>query len=237
MNLLKYRNWIRENDLLRQEVRIGETDLLILTERDLRKEAVRATKEARSQIEGYIKKNPSFASSLTPVECREDAPLLVSMMALSALVCQVGPMAAVAGAISEYVARRLLLDSKEVIVENGGDIFMATSKPRKIGIYAGSSTFTEKISLKIEPEKTPLSICTSSGTVGHSLSFGKSDAVVVLSKNGALADAAATAIGNIINDTEDIKKGIELAKKIEGIEGVLIIVKDNLGLFGDVKLG
>lgn len=233
----RYRDWIREDDLLRQEVRVGETDLLILAEGDLRKEAICAVKEARRQIEEYIKEDPSFASSLTPIKVREDAPFLIKEMALSALSCKVGPMAAVAGAISEYVGRRLLPYSKEVIVENGGDIFMATSRPRKIGIYAGSSTFTGSLSLKVEPGQTPLSICTSSGTVGHSLSFGKSDAVVVLSKNGALADAAATRIGNAIKEKKDIDRGIKLAKKIKGIEGVLIIVSDSLGVFGDVKLG
>lgn len=232
----RYRDWVKGDELLKQEVKIGETDLLILTQKDLREEATRAAKESRRQIEEYIKKYPSFASSLTPIEIRDDAPPLVKKMALSALTCQVGPMAAVAGTIAEYVGEKLLLHSKEVIVENGGDIFMATSRPRKVGIYAGISTFTEKISLEIEPQKTPLSICTSSGTVGHSLSFGKSDAVVVLSKSGALSDAAATAIGNIINDKEDIKKGIGLAKKIKGIEGVLIIIEDNLGIFGKVKL-
>lgn len=237
MSRKRYRSWVRTDDLLKQEVRVGETDLLILTQGDLREEALRAVKESRRQIEEYIKKDPSFASSLTPIEIREDASPLVKRMALSALACEVGPMAAVAGAIAEYVGERLLSDSKEVIIENGGDIFMATSRPRKVGIYAGSSTFTERISLEIEPGQTPLSICTSSGTVGHSLSFGKSDAVVVLSKNGALADAAATAIGNTVKEKKDIDRGIKLAKKIEGIEGVLIIIEDNLGIFGDVKLG
>ena len=109
-------------------------------------------------------------------------------------------------------------------------------KKRVVGIYAGKSPLTGKIGLAIEGETTPLGICTSSGTVGHSLSFGKADAAVVLSQSATLADAAATAIGNIIKKPGDITRGIELAESIEGIKGVLIIIGDDMGVWGDVKV-
>ena len=120
----------------------------------------------------------------------------------------VGPMAAVAGAIAEHVGKELLPFSREVIVENGGDIFLRIIKARSIGVYAGeTSPFSGKIGLEISPEQTPLGICASSGTVGHSLSFGGSDACIVLSHSTALADAAATAIANLIGYADDIPRG------------------------------
>jgi len=145
-------------------------------------------------------------------------------------------MAGVAGAIAEFVGTELLAFSPEIIVENGGDIYLKSLKKRRIGIYAGKSPLTGKIGLEINEEDTPLGICTSSGTVGHSLSYGKADAVIATSKSAILADAAATAIGNLIKEPADITKGIELAKRIEGLKGIIIITGSNIGLWGKVNI-
>ncbi len=137
--------------------------------------------------------------------------MIVKTMAEAAEKAGVGPMAAVAGAIAEYVGRELLPFSREVIVENGGDIFLKTQKTRSIGIYAGeSSPFTGKLALRIEPKDTPLGICTSAGTVGHSLSFGKCDAAILVSPSASLADAAATAVGNLIQSADGHPQGHRL---------------------------
>ena len=145
-------------------------------------------------------------------------------------------MAAVAGAIAEAVGRDLLAFSSEIIVENGGDIFMKISKKRLVGIYAGQSSFTQKIAIEIMPRETPLGIGTSSGTVGHSLSLGNADAVIILSSSAALADAAATAIGNMVKAIDDIPKAIEQARNIEGMRGGVIIIGDQMGVWGKVKI-
>ena len=145
-------------------------------------------------------------------------------------------MASVAGAIAEFVGTDLASGSAEIIVENGGDIYLKSQKKRLIGIYAGKSSLSNKIGLEINASDTPLGICTSSGTVGHSLSYGKADAVTVVSKSTPLADAAATAIGNIIKQPSDIPKGIEMAKRTDGLKGVVIITGDILGLWGEIKL-
>ncbi|GAI02428.1 unnamed protein product [marine sediment metagenome] len=121
-------------------------------------------------------------------------------------------------------------------MENGGDIFLKCLGKRIIGIYAGKSPLTGKIGLEINGRDTPLGICTSSGTVGHSLSYGKADAVIVLSKSAALADAAATAIGNLVIQPDDIPKGIEFVGGIDGLEGVVIIQGESMGLWGKVKV-
>jgi ApbE superfamily uncharacterized protein (UPF0280 family) len=145
-------------------------------------------------------------------------------------------MAAVAGAMAEWVAKDLLSLSKEVIIENGGDIYLATSKERRIGIYAGDSPLSLKIGIVIRPEENPIGVCTSSGTVGHSLSFGKADAVCILSKSAALADAVATAVGNVVQEKKDIEYGLDMARGIEGVLGVLIIVGEKMGVWGNVTL-
>jgi len=187
-------------------------------------------------LEEYIKRNPAFLTSLEPITVGEDAPLIVREMVRSTGRVGVGPMAAVAGAIAEFVGNDLLAFSPEIIVENGGDIFLKSLKKRMIGIYAGKSSLTGRIGLEINGEDTPLGICTSSGTVGPSLSYGKADAVIVLSPSTTLADAAATAIGNLIVQHGDIPKGVEMAKGIEGLRGVIIIQDDKVGLWGQVKI-
>jgi ApbE superfamily uncharacterized protein (UPF0280 family) len=145
-------------------------------------------------------------------------------------------MAAVAGALAEMVSKDLLRQSKEVIVENGGDIYLATSKERMIGIYAGRSPLSLKIGIVISPEDSPLGVCTSSGTVGPSLSLGKANAVCTVSKSAALADAAATAVGNVVREKKDIESGLERAREIEGTLGALIIFEEKMGVWGKLKL-
>ena len=161
---------------------------------------------------------------------------IVKEMADAARIAGVGPMAAVAGAVAESVGKVLLKYSDEVIVENGGDIFIKSSKVRRIGIYAGDSPFTGKIAIEIQPEETPLGICTSSKTVGPSLSLGTADAAIVMAPSTALADAVATAIGNSVKSAEDINQVIEDSVKYKGVTGVIVIKGDKIGIKGNVKL-
>lgn len=146
-------------------------------------------------------------------------------------------MASVAGAVAQAVAQALKPFSESVIVENGGDCYLDLQEETTVGIFAGpDSPFTGKVAIKLGPERFPLGICTSSGTVGHSLSFGKTDAVTVISKDAALADAAATRLGNIVKSPSDISRALDLAPSIPSIEAVLIIIKDKMGAWGDLEL-
>ncbi len=231
-----YRHWVKGKGLVSFNVVVKETDLYIRASRNLKSKALKLVLKYRDTLERYIERHPSFLTSLDPLPVSDDAPHIVKSMLESARKAGVGPMASVAGAITEFVGTELLAFSPEVIVENGGDIFLKSLGKRIIGIYAGKSPLTGKIGLEIEGEDTPLGICTSSGTVGHSLSYGKTDAVVVLAQSATLADAAATAIGNLIKQPEDIPGGIELAKSIEGLKGLLIIKDDQVGLWGEVKI-
>ncbi len=231
-----YRCWIEDKDLVSFSLVVKETDLYIRARRNLRRKALKAVLKYRTPLEKYIERNPEFLTATEPLRIEDGAPYIVKEMATTAGRVGVGPMAAVAGAIAECVGKELLPFSPEVIVENGGDIFLKSLKRRLVGVYAGKSPFSGKIALQISPEETPLGVCTSSGTVGHSLSLGKADAVIVLCGSTPLADAAATAIGNLIREPGDIPRGIEFAQGIEGLKGVVIIKDDRLGVWGEVKI-
>ena len=231
-----YRNLVKTDDLVNFEVIVKETDLLIRAERDLSKEARESILKYRNQLETYIAVHPEFVKSLVPLDEDPYAPEMVREMVRTSALAHVGPMAAVAGAMAEFVSKDLLKVSKQVIVENGGDIYLATSRERMIGIYAGTSPLSLKLGILIPPEDSPMGVCTSSGTVGPSLSFGRADAVCILSKSAALADAAATAVGNQVREKRDIEQGLEVGKEIEGVLGTLVIVEDRMGAWGKIRL-
>ena len=193
-----YRGHMQCSGLVTFQVMVKETDLWISAHSDLTASAHTRIKESRRIIEQYIRKYPYFLTSLEPLEVASEVPELIRIMAEAGFKTGVGPMASVAGAVAEFVGRGLLRESKEVIVENGGDIFLASENERTVSIFAGKSSFSHNVAIRIPPQRTPMGICTSSGTIGHSKSFGVSDAVTVLSKSTALADAAATAAGNVI---------------------------------------
>ena len=231
-----YRDICQPEDLISFLVTIKETDLFILAEKNLYEHAKKAAQRCRRIIEKYIKHNPSFLTNLAPIPYDPCAQPIIASMIWAAQKTNVGPMAAVAGAVAEFVGHELLKYSSQVIIENGGDIFLKSSKKRIIRIQAGNSSFTHKIALQIEAEQSPLGICTSSGTTGHSLSFGRADAAVVLSSSTALADASATALGNIIQTKDDIDPALEKAKAVKGISGVVLIKDDRAGFWGEIKI-
>jgi ApbE superfamily uncharacterized protein (UPF0280 family) len=232
-----YRDWVRRQDLNFIEVIVEETDVLISADKKFAPEKVRPMVEHyRQQIKDYIAKNKVFLTSLEPVKPDNRAPVIIQDMIRATAIAGVGPMASVAGAVAEYLGKELLKECSEVMVENGGDIFIQTKKVRSIGVYAGDSVLSRKVALKINPQDTPCGICCSSGTVGHSLSFGKADAAVVVADSAILADALATAVCNRVKSKETINDALEFAKKIPGVKGVLIILKDNLSLWGKIQL-
>jgi ApbE superfamily uncharacterized protein (UPF0280 family) len=145
-------------------------------------------------------------------------------------------MAAVAGAMAQFVGRDLLSLTPNVIVENGGDIFLKCKDNINIGIFAGESPLSDRLAIRVGPEEMPVGICTSSATVGPSLSLGRADAVCVRSSSAALADAAATAVGNRVKTKKDIKKALAFGSQIKDVRGILIILGDELGVWGEMEL-
>ena len=234
--LRTYRHWIKDKDLISFNIVVKETDLYIRASTNLKRKAYKLVLKYRNALESYIRQHPAFLTSLEPLPVSDDAPHIIKEMSAAAEKAGVGPMASVAGAIAEFVGNELSAFSPEIIIENGGDIYLKSLEKRIVGIYAGKLPLTGKIGLEINGQDTPLGICTSSGTVGHSLSYGKADAVVVLSKSATLADAAATAIGNLIVQPGDIPNGLEFANGIDGLKGVIIIKGDRVGLWGEVNI-
>jgi ApbE superfamily uncharacterized protein (UPF0280 family) len=231
-----YRRSVSGEDLLSYEVNVRETELLIRSNVLLREEALAAVHNFRGYIETYIDRHPDFQSSLAPLPDDALAPAIIRAMLAAGKEAGVGPMAAVAGAIAEFVGNKLQALSDEIIIENGGDIFLKSRRERCVSVFAGDSPLSGRVALKMSSSDRPLGICTSSGTVGHSLSFGRADAVCIISESAALSDAAATAVGNVVNEKTEIAQGIERAQSIRGVQGVLIIIGDRLGLWGKLEI-
>jgi len=165
------------------------------------------------------------------------APPLVRRMIEAARAVGVGPMAGVAGAVAEATALSLKPSSPGIVVENGGDCYMDLAEETTVGIFAGPrSPFTGRLGLRFPADRFPLGICTSSATVGHSLSLGRADAVTVVSRDVVLADCAATALGNRVKTPADLEKALEEAAGISLIEGVLILIKEQMAVWGDLEL-
>jgi uncharacterized protein len=230
-----YRHLVKTR-LKAMRVVVQETDLSVYADCDVSAAAKEAIVQQRGYIENYIRRHPEFASSLTPWPTDHLAPQIVREMIDAARDTQVGPMAAVAGAVAEQVGRSLRSSVDQVVIENGGDLYADTFQDLRVAVYAARSPLSMKIGLNIHADRMPLSVCTSSGTVGHSLSRGRADAVCVLSKSGALADAAATAIGNHVLSVEDIDPAIQWGRAIEGVMGILIILGEKMGVWGRIEL-
>lgn len=234
-----YREKAKPGDLESFRVVVEETDLWISVDRTS-DEIVSSAKEVvrglRADIKAEILYNPSFAKSFVPVQQRADSAAITTRMAEAARIAGVGPMASVAGAVADFVGQELKKSSSNVIVENGGDILVSTNKSRTVQIFAGRSPLSKKIGVVIPAASQPLGICTSSGTVGHSFSFGKADAVVIASETAALADAFATAIGNKIVKEEDIDRAISNAKAKDSVLFVATIKGTKMGLWGEFEV-
>lgn len=233
-----YRDWVSPADLHLTQVSLRETDLQVLTDKPVDKNYLKEKMRLyRWDIENYIHKENKFVTALKPLEVELNAPLIVREMARQARKANVGPMAAVAGAIAQFLGNDLLKKGyKDVIIENGGDIFLKSTKLRLLKIYSGESKPWNKIYLRIKAQDTPLGICASSGTIGHSLSFGCTDSAVILSGNASLADAVATATANRVNSRDDLAPALNFARAIKGVCGIVIIFGDSLIAWGKVDL-
>lgn len=222
--------------MISYEVKIAESDLFISSDTDLKNQALQSLARHRHALETYIKNHRDFQTSLLPVAEDELAPPIVKDMMKKSKICGVGPMAGVAGAVSEFVAKDLMDLTDNLIIENGGDIFLKSKKNVTLSVFAGESPLSYKVNLNIRHDETPLGICTSSATVGPSLSFGRADAVCVLSKSATLADASASAIGNRVKTKKDIKSALEYGLTIPDIDGIIIIIDQEMGAIGNVEL-
>jgi len=189
----------------------------------------------RRILDAYIESHPAFLDSFEPIELLDDAPEVAQCMARAARLVGVGPMAAVAGAMAQCAAEAALMaGAPEVIVENGGDIYLKAAEPVIIALNAGTAKLSNRLGFSLQPSDTPISICSSSGQMGHSTSLGKCDLATVVANDAALADAAATQAANLVNSEEDVNSALQRIAAIEGIDGVVIVKNDRVGLAGNL---
>jgi len=215
-----------------------ETDLHILALGRVEDEALALVAGFRAEIECYIAEHSEFLHSLVPLPQDVDAPENIQKMLGSALQAGVGPMAAVAGTMAEVVGRGLEQSGQsEIIVENGGDIYVHRSESCTISIYAGESPLSGRVGIRLTPEQMPCGVCTSSAAIGHSLSLGESDAAVVVAPSTPFADALATRLGNEVQKGKDgLNKALQVAQEMEGVTGAVLIAGEKLGAWGEVQL-
>ncbi len=231
-----YRSLVAKEKLESFRVVVKETDLLVRTKQRLEKETRDFILKHRLPLERYAQGHPEFVDSLVPIPTDRRAPPIVRTMIEAGQKAGVGPMAAVAGAVAEYVGMDLLDHSEDVMVENGGDVFIKTTFSVTVAIFAGCSPLSGRVGIRIDGRDTPMGVCTSSGTIGHSLSMGRADAVVVISRSTALADAGATSIGNAVSGKNDVASAISFGKNLDGVLGIVVVVGDKLGTWGALEL-
>jgi ApbE superfamily uncharacterized protein (UPF0280 family) len=231
-----YRSRIAAPDLVRAHVVVKETDLLVLSDTDIGALVREIVITQRDRLERFIERNPLFRDSLEPLVVAATAPRIVRAMAQAGDAAGVGPMAAVAGAVCEAVAAGLGERVRDLILENGGDLYVASTRERIVGVFAGSAAHGQAIGLRVAAEQTPIGICTSSGRIGHSLSFGDCAAATVLARSCALADAAATAVGNRVRGAHGIREGLAAARAIPGVLGAVVLRDGELGAWGAVDI-
>jgi hypothetical protein len=222
-------------DLFRERFRLKETIVTITFQE---RSHVEAAKEEvivqRALLEEFIRADPFFLVTLEPYDCSIDgAPEIVREMVRAGRAVGIGPMSAVAGTIARFVLGAMMrAGATHAIVDNGGDVALIADRPVLMGIYAGTSPLRD-LALTIPPREKPLGICTSSGTVGPSISFGYADAAVAISDDISLADAAATALGNAVGLASPLADSFQ-SVAVPGIEGALVIRGEEMALWGEV---
>jgi uncharacterized protein len=222
--------------LVKQHFEVRQTAVTIIAEARYLGAGKVAIFEARQVIERFISADPLFRDTLEPYDEPENAPPIIKRMCDAGRAAGVGPMAAVAGAIAEFSVQAMQEQgSDHAIVENGGDIALFLAEETNVGIYTLSPKF-RGIGLRCQPSTSLFGICTSSGLIGPSISFGKAEAATVISKNVALADACATKLGNLVvsDDQAVIQAALDSVVGIRGIDGALVIIGDSIGMKGSL---
>jgi ApbE superfamily uncharacterized protein (UPF0280 family) len=199
---------------------------------------IQTIRSLRDEMDAYLNQDPHFALALAPCNVHDQAPQMAQQMSKISRQAGVGPMAAVAGAFATHIAQELKkrFEINEILVENGGDIYADIKDDIDVSIFAGESPLSEKIGLHIEAKESPLGICTSSGTVGPSLSFGKADAVMMVCKDALLADCYATAFANRIQTAEDINPVLHMIANEKNILSALLVKDDKMGIIGKFEM-
>lgn len=221
------------------QVVLEESDLWVTCRADapgdIAERIMQKLREVRGGLKVWLALQPEFGTSLAPVPVPVNAPAIIKSMAEGSARWQVGPMAAVAGAVGEEITRAFMDESPDFIVENGGDIYMASTKERTVALLPDPAN-SASIGLKIDSALFPLAVCSSSSTIGHSLSFGNGELVTVLARDASMADAAATSLCNRLKSPRDLERIVKDAENDPDIIGLFAQCRDKMALWGDIEL-
>lgn len=222
--------------LIKEAYTVKESQCTLISESQTAIEAAKESiQRSRFELELYVRANPKFLYTLTPIPAPKK-PLVAKMMAEATQKANVGPMAAVAGAIADLAVQDMLKTGCQVaVVENGGEIMAHSNQPVDVAVAAGNEPLSRRFGFRLT--EFPIGVATSSGRFSHALSFGDAEAATVFCKDATIADAAATAVGNVVkgDDTQvGIQAGIDRGLSIDGVEGVMIIYKGEVGTAGKI---
>ena len=231
----RYYRSVCHSHLKSYEITYKESNLFIEACEDSQLEAFEILRRSRKELESYISYNNEFFRSLEPIKNDKRAPILVQRMIEASHKAGVGPMACVAGAIADVIGRFLLKRCDECVVENGGDIFLKLNQKPIIGIVTNNRYFKDKLSIEINKSNFAYGICSSSATIGPSLSQGSADLSLIVSHDVLLSDALATASANIIKNETDLNSAVDFVRG-KDIIGCLFIKDKSLAVWGDLKI-
>jgi len=234
--LQAYRSAVKNNDCPGWLISYRHSDIYISSDIDIGSEAAVYLEEVYCELENHIKKNPGFYKSLSPVAAKPYYPEIVKKMCDCSRQFKVGPMAAVAGAVNDYLAERVSGRCSRLIIENGGDLFIKSGSDVTVNLYLKNTYFNDSINILIKGCDIPCGICSSSGVFGHSYSMGRCDLATVIASSSAAADAAATAAANSVNSQDDIQPAIDYFRTFEHISGILLIKDAKIGMWGKFQL-
>ena len=222
--------------MVRTHYEVGQTALTVICDDSYLDTVRNAVFDARGIVEAKIAEDPFFGVTYDPYPVNDDDDPLIVMMCQASAKAGVGPMAGVAGAIARYAVSKAVSEGCEhIIVENGGDIAMHTCQTVNIGIYAGEEGFRD-VALEMEPAGGIYGVCSSSGKVGPSVSFGSSGICTVFSEDTVLADCCATALGNMIRtgSRKEMSDSCERICSIDGVDGCICVCGGSVAMCGTV---
>ncbi len=231
-----YRNRVKNREEFSYRVVYKNTEFIISSNSDIREKIEKPLRDIYRDLESVIEKDPSFLKSLSPITPKDFYPPAIKRMCDLSSEFGVGPMAAVAGTVNDYIASRIPVEAGDLFIENGGDVFIRSRRDVITGVYVKNPFFKDSLAIRVRASSTPCGLCSSSGTFGHSLSMGKCDLAVVLSGSSISADAAATAIANSVEKIEDVERTLNEYRGFDSILGILIIKNDRIGLWGEFEL-
>lgn len=225
--------------MIREHFVENESDCTVVSEK---KEAIQVARRQlladRIILQKFVKAHPDWLKALNPV-LSKDPPLIVKRMEEAAEKAQVGPMAAIAGALADRMQEEMIqqVQVKTAVVENGGEIAVNSTTDIIIGLYVLTTALKANLGFRFKGENPPLGIGTSSGQFGHAISFGEADAVTIFAADAALGDAAATRVCNSVTGPDHekaVQASLEIIDEIEGVSGAFIVRGKFVGQKGKI---